>query len=110
MTAPRTPSELFEAIAVAHERDPGVTRGTGFGTTAGLRINGKIFAMLMDDQLVVKLPGERVTELEDGGAGRRLGTGRGRPYREWIALRADAVPWPDLAAEAFAYVSRLARG
>ena len=109
MNSPRTPVEQFEAIAVAHEHNPGVTRATGFGATPGLRINGKIFAMLMDGQLVVKLPAERVTGLEDAGAGRRLGTGRGRPYREWIALWPDAVPWPDLAAEAFAYVSRLAR-
>jgi hypothetical protein len=109
MTSPQTPSEQFEAIAGAHERDPGVTRGTGFGATAGLRISGKIFAMLLNGQLVVKLPPERVTELENGGAGQRLGTGRGRPYREWIALRPDAVPWPDLASEAYTYVSGLAR-
>ena len=93
-----------------HLGDADVTSGTGFGSTAGLRIHGKIFAMLMSDELVVKLLTSRVAELEAAGSGRRMGSGRGRPYREWIVVAAGTLPWADLVAEAREYVSRLARG
>jgi len=43
---PPSPEQLFERLAVQLLADPAVTRGSGFGSTPGLRVGGKIFAML----------------------------------------------------------------
>ncbi len=48
----------------------GVTAGTGFGRSVGLRISGKIFAMLNQGELILKLPSRRVGELIESGEGR----------------------------------------
>jgi len=59
---PITPEERFATIVEALLSNPDVTPPSdgpqskkGFGSS-GLRINNKIFAMLVKDKLVVKLP------------------------------------------------------
>jgi hypothetical protein len=82
----------------------GVTEGTGFGGNPGLRFHGHIFAMLVRDELVVKLPPDAVTEHIAAAHGHAFDAGKGRPLRAWLAVRyrADARPsWSDLVVEAF---------
>ena len=82
-----------------------MTAGTGFGTSAGLRVSGKIFAMLVRGELVVKLPKDRVDELVDAGAARRFDAGKGRPMKEWASVPASASRrWKGLVEEARGFV------
>ena len=96
--------EAFAAIAERLLAEPGVTSGTGFGSRPGLRAGGKIFAMLIDDALVVKLPAARCAQLVADGAAIPWDRGQGRPLKEWVAFPArDAEDWPATAGEALAY-------
>ncbi|MER6417965.1 hypothetical protein [Streptomyces sp. NPDC001137] len=87
---------------------PGVTppggSGSGFGRSA-LRVHGKIFAMLVRGQLVVKLPKERVDALVDAEEGDNFDANKGTPMKEWFALSPEsALDWSPLAREALAFV------
>ena len=83
----------------------GVSPGTGFGRSSGLRIRGKIYAIQNDNELILKLPAERVEELIDSGTGRAWGPGTGRIMREWVAI-ADThrTHWAPLTKEARTFV------
>lgn len=98
--------DAFRAIREALAGEPGVTSGTGFGTSPGLRLDGRIFAMVSHDRLVLKLPAARVRELVEAGAGEPFDAGKGRPMRAWIcvapAALGDAL---ELAREAFVFGS-----
>ena len=101
-----TPSELFEEIVTRFISEPTVSRGTGFGSMPGLRVGGKIFAMLVNEELVVKLPKPRVDELVDSSSGSRFNPGHGRPMKEWASAPPAGGPdWLRLAEEAFSFVS-----
>jgi hypothetical protein len=101
----RTPEQLWEPIARDQLAKRGVTSGTGFGTNQGLRVSGKIFAMLVGGELVVKLPRDRVDELVDAGAARRFDAGKGRPMKEWASVPASASRrWRGLVEEARTFV------
>jgi TfoX/Sxy family transcriptional regulator of competence genes len=77
-----------------------------FGSTS-LKTDGKIFAMLVKDRLVVKLDRRRVDELVDAGEGRRFDPGHGRLQKEWLDVdSASDSLWHSLATEAEAYVAR----
>jgi TfoX/Sxy family transcriptional regulator of competence genes len=75
-----------------------------FGSNA-LKVNGKIFAMMSQDTLVVKLPRARVDELVDGGFGKRFDPGHGRLMKEWLAVSAPTRLWATLVREAHDFVS-----
>ena len=71
----------------------------------GLKVDGKIFAMLVRGSLVVKLPGARVAELVDTGVGRPFDPRRnGRLMKEWVVLEGSEPPWLDVAREAYRFV------
>lgn len=101
----RTPEQLWEPLAKAQLMRRGVTSGTGFGANEGLRVSGKIFAMLVRGELVVKLPKGRVDELIDLGAARRFDAGKGRPMKEWASVPVSASRrWKGLVEEARTFV------
>ena len=104
---PRTPEHLWQPIAKAELARRGVSGGTGFGRNEGLRAGGKIFAMLVRGELVVKLPRGRVDELVEAGVAGRFDAGKGRPMKEWASVGpAASRRWRGLVEEARAFVGR----
>lgn len=102
-----TPDAKY-ADLVRHMTRPGVTHiseGKGFGSSGQLKIGGRIFAMLVRGELVLKLPRARVDELVDSGHGTRFDAGKGRPMREWFVLSpTSSKRWLPLAEEALLFV------
>jgi hypothetical protein len=102
------PEERYAAVVETFLGDAEATDGTsvgkGFGASA-LKINNKIFAMLVQGTLVVKLPVERVDALIAARVGERFDPGHGRPMREWLTVDpASEVDWLALAREARTFV------
>jgi len=95
--------EAFAAITAALAGAPDVDEGTGLRLSGGLRVDGRIFAMLTLGALVVKLPAIRVAELLETDGVRSFVVGR-RTMREWVCVRPGAHDWERLAREALAYV------
>jgi hypothetical protein len=95
----------FARVVTALTSKPRVTYGGhGFGSR-GLRVDGKIFAMLStQDRFVVKLPRARVADLVQRGLADYFSP-TGRPMKEWAAIRAGRVSWLALAQEAHAFVA-----
>jgi TfoX/Sxy family transcriptional regulator of competence genes len=89
----------FDAVLERFEGVSDVEQGTGW-RSPGLRVNRKIFAMLVDDELVVKLPRERCEALVVAG-GRPFRAG-GREMREWVVVSGG--DWVALAEEAYGFV------
>lgn len=79
---------------------------SGIGTKKMLRTvgltgpAGKVFASLVDDRLLLKLPAGRVTELIDSGVGQPFSSGS-RVTKEWVTVGVEVADrWDDLVAEA----------
>ena len=99
---------LFESLCDEYAGAAGVTvpdGGSGFGSNA-IKINKSIFAMLVNDRLVVKLPAARVAELIAAGDGLPFDAGKGKPMKEWVSLVGDEDICRRLVAEALAFVRR----
>ncbi|HEY4604612.1 MAG TPA: hypothetical protein VIH08_09780 [Blastococcus sp.] len=79
-----------------------VTRGTMFGSQ-GLRTGTKYFAIWWHEQLVVKLPADRLREVVAGGQGRPFEPMPGRPMNGWVLLE-ETVDRDPVVAEARAHV------
>jgi len=109
------PTERWTALVqtmLAHETTTYGNDGgpqQAFGSTS-LKTNGKIFAMLVKDRLVVKLDRRRVDELVAAGQGKRFDPGRGQPQKEWLSVdSASDEVWLQLATESEAFVAKRPR-
>ena len=108
------PEALFAELVTRFEADRAVTlpsagKGRKFGASA-VKVDGKIFAMLSNGDLVLKLPRQRVHELVASGTGRPFDAGRGRVMKEWVAVPPrDGDEWAKLAEEARQFVSAAGR-
>jgi len=99
-------ADLVESFA-GRPKVTHITEGKGFGSSGQLKANGRIFAMLVRGELVLKLPRGRVDELVSGGEGTWFDAGKGKPMREWFVLSPRSKKrWLPLAEEAFEFVSR----
>ena len=92
----------FAPVVGAFASDPAVAAGRMMASF-GLKVNDKIFAMVVKGRLVVKLPKTRVDEMVSAGAGEHFETGRGRRMKEWVAVTGDT-GWVELAKEAYGFV------
>lgn len=100
----------FWAIADELIRAGLADQGTMMGHPC-LRVAGAFFATVGHDadELIVKLPAARVSELIDGAVGEPFAPA-GRRFREWVAIqRRHHTLWPDLVREAHAFVAASAR-
>jgi hypothetical protein len=97
------PERRFEELIDELLGIPGVLPppgGRGFGRSA-LRVDNRIFAMLVRGRLVLKLPRPRVDALVAAGQGARFDAGQGTPRKQWLSLAPEAaLPWGPLAREA----------
>lgn len=93
------------AAAVAELRAQRTIGGARRFGSNGLRVGGRIFAMMAQGTLVVKLPRSRVDALVADGDGERFDPGHGRIMREWFVVTNPSVRWRKLATEAFEFVA-----
>lgn len=104
-----TPEDRFARLVKSLLNGPNVSYTIdkkGFGSSA-LKVNGKIFAMLSRDRLVVKIPKQRVEALIESGDGERFDPGHGRLMKEWLSLDpASGQDWVLLGQEAMAFVGK----
>jgi len=105
-----TPEARYDTLIETLLGHPDVTLGSpgkkGFGAS-GLQIGGKIFAMVSNGRLVVKLPRPRVDALVAAGVGERFDPRHdGRLMKEWVTVDpASEEGWLPLAREAMAFVA-----
>jgi TfoX/Sxy family transcriptional regulator of competence genes len=107
-TAPSDAEAAFSKLVAALTRgdsavEPPKASRREFGSN-GLKVNGKLFAMLVRGALVLKLPKTRVQALLDAGAGAAFDAGKGKPMKEWVVVKAPSSRWAALAREAREFV------
>src|SRR5215475_9082174 len=109
-----TPEDRYAGLVEALDGTPGVTYRASepgkFGADA-LKVDNKIFAMLVRGRLVVKLPAKRVSELIASGEGDVFDANKGKPMKEWVTLtRESDTTWLALATEALEFGRAAAGG
>lgn len=99
----RSAAQLFSEVKDHFSADFSIALGKMFGAE-GLKIDGKVFAMHVKGNLIVKLPAQRVDELIALGVGVRFDPGHGRLMKEWIQIAPGKADWTDLSVEARSFV------
>ena len=96
----------FATVRAKLSREPRVTLGRMFGSE-GLMIGGRVFAMEVKGQLVVKVSGPRAAALCEARLAEAFDPGHGRPMKQWVAVGPGAkVDWLELSREALQFVGR----
>jgi hypothetical protein len=96
--------QRYEVLAETLLGDPAVTRPERRGfAQGGLMKDGKLFATLRGDELLLKLPAARVAALIASGQGAPFDANKGRPMKEWV-LAGMTADWDVLAREAAGFV------
>jgi hypothetical protein len=107
-----TPDDAYAALEAHFLSRPGITRSVKRGfAEGGLMTAGKLFAVQhKGDQLLLKLPTERVEAMIATGKGAPFSAGMaGRVMKEWVLAQPEvAEDWLRLAAEAEAFVRQQA--
>ncbi len=99
------PQDTYTMVSNALMENPDVTQSQKRGFGSGLRVSGKVFAMMVKGKLVVKLPPHLIDELLAKGEGEPYVSG-GRATRDWIVVESeDGDRWLTLAKEAMSFVS-----
>lgn len=97
----------FKRIIDLFEADKNIEIIKMFGSP-GIKVDGKVFAMLVKDKLVVKLSKDRVNETVTRGKGDYFDPGHGKLMKQWLSINTEHRRlWPKLAREAMIYVRDL---
>src|SRR5262245_51641809 len=96
--------QAFARVTRAFADDHEVSFGRLFASD-GLKVRGRIFAMMVRGNLVVKLSKARVDALVTAKSGERFDPGHGRLMKEWVVIEPGAGDWLALSREARAFVA-----
>jgi len=103
---PITPQQRYTNLVGTLLDNPDVTQSEKRGFGSGLRVGGKVFAMLVKGQLVVKLPQPRIAEMIAKGEGEPYHYGNGRVTKGWLTVQETSEEeWLPLAREAMEFVA-----
>lgn len=102
-----TPAEKSFNEVAAKRAEDGATVSQMFGMPS-LKIKGKAFAGLYENNMVFKLSGEsHAAALSEPGA-KLFEPMKGRPMKEWVQVpHSSSKKWASFAEEAQHYVSKL---
>lgn len=98
---------LFAPIVAAFTGDAAVTLARMFSSSGVLKVDGRVFCMVVKGKFVAKLPKDKVDTLVASGSGEYFDPGHGRLMKEWIAMEVKTKrAWLGLAREAREYVGQ----
>src|SRR5205814_5044124 len=95
----------YEALVASWLARPGITTKRMLHNEGLAAANGQVFCFPKDDDLVVKLPSERIDALEADGRAERFAM-KDRVMREWARVP-GGTDWAPIVEEAHAFVAGL---
>ena len=99
--------ELFAGLVTVYMEKPRVTLEQAFHNEV-LKVDNKVFAMVVRGQLVVKVPAQQCADMIVARRAVAFEPSPGRRMREWIAVDpvdpGSANDWGQLAEDAYRYV------